>query len=135
MYGGQGGAVTYPVKLLIAEPDPRLKPGMTAKATITTTTIDNALMVPISAVQSDGTGGSFVLVVTDPETQETAMRDVEMVASDGLTAVVKGQVKAGDEIVVSAGMGMGMGSADSAMTGGDGMSMSVADAGGSVVVG
>ena len=103
--------------------------------TITTTTIDNALMVPISAVQSDGTGGSFVLVVTDPETQETAMRDVEMVASDGLTAVVKGQVKAGDEIVVSGGMGMGMGSADSAMTGGDGMSMSVADAGGSVVVG
>ena len=45
------------------------------------------------------------------------------------------QVKAGDEIVGSAGMGMGMGSADSAMTGGDGMSMSVADAGGSVVVG
>lgn len=135
MYGGQGGAVTYPVKLLIAEPDPRLKPGMTAKATITTTTIDNALMVPISAVQSDGAGGSFVLVVTDPETQETAMRDVEMVASDGLTAVVKGQVKAGDEIVVSGGMGMGMGSADSAMTGGDGMSKSVADAGGSVVVG
>lgn len=135
MYGGQGGAVTYPVKLLIAEPDPRLKPGMTAKATITTTTIDNTLMVPISAVQSDGAGGSFVLVVTDSETQETAMRDVEMVASDGLTAVVKGQVKAGDEIVVSGGMGMGMGSADSAMTGGDGMSMSVADAGGSVVVG
>ncbi|WP_418252768.1 efflux RND transporter periplasmic adaptor subunit, partial [Gordonibacter urolithinfaciens] len=58
MYGGMGGAVTYAVKLLIAEPDPRLKPGMTAKATITTTTIDNALMVPISAVQSDGAGGS-----------------------------------------------------------------------------
>ena len=42
LYGGSmGGAVTYAVKLLIAEPDPRLKPGMTAKATITTTTIDN----------------------------------------------------------------------------------------------
>ncbi len=97
MYGGMGGAVTYAVKLLIAEPDPRLKPGMTAKATITTTTIENALKVPISAVQSDGAGGSFVMVLTDPETQGTEMREVEVVASDGLTSVVKGRVKAGDE--------------------------------------
>ena len=105
MYGGMGGAVTYAVKLLIAEPDPRLKPGMTAKATITTTTIENALKVPISAVQSDGAGGSFVMVLTDPETQGTEMREVEVVASDGLTSVVKGRVKAGDEVVVSGGMG------------------------------
>ena len=105
MYGGMGGAVTYAVKLLIAEPDPRLKPGMTAKATITTTTIENALMVPISAVQSDGAGGSFVMVLTDPETQGMEMREVEVVASDGLTSVVKGRVKAGDEVVVSGGMG------------------------------
>ena len=105
MYGGMGGAVTYAVKLLIAEPDPRLKPGMTAKATITTTTIENALKVPISAVQSDGAGGSFVMVLTDPETQGMEMREVEVVASDGLTSVVKGRVKAGDEVVVSGGMG------------------------------
>ena len=105
MYGGMGGAVTYAVKLLIAEPDPRLKPGMTAKATITTTTIENALKVPISAVQSDGADGSFVMVLTDPETQGTEMREVEVVASDGLTSVVKGRLKAGDEVVVSGGMG------------------------------
>ena len=129
MYGGMGGAVTYAVKLLIAEPDPRLKPGMTAKASITTTTIEDALMVPISAVQSDGAGGSFVMVLTDPETQEMDMREVEVVASDGLTSVVKGQVKAGDEVVVSGGMGAngGMGMADSGMAS--------VDAGGSVVVG
>ncbi len=109
-YGGMGGAVTYAVKLLIAEPDPRLKPGMTAKADITTTTIENALMVPISAVQSDGSGRSFVMVLTDPETQETEMRTVEVVASDGLTTVVKGQVKVGDEVVVG-GVGMDVGTA------------------------
>ena len=109
-YGGMGGAVTYAVKLLIAEPDPRLKPGMTAKADITTTTIENALMVPISAVQSDGSGRSFVMVLTDPEMQETEMRTVEVVASDGLTSVVKGQVKSGDEVVVG-GMGMDVGTA------------------------
>lgn len=121
MYGGMGGAVTYAVKLLIAEPDPRLKPGMTAKASITTTTIDNALMVPISAVQSDGAGGSYVLVLVDPETQETALRDVEVVASDGLTSVVKGQVKAGDEVIVGGSAG---GAADGM---GAGMEMAMAD--------
>ena len=131
LYGGSmGGAVTYAVKLLIAEPDPRLKPGMTAKATITTTTIDNALMVPISAVQSDGAGGSFVMVLTDPETQEMDMREVEVVASDGLTSVVKGQVKAGDEVVVSGGAGGAPG--DMGMEAGG---MAAADSAGSVMVG
>ena len=130
MYGGMGGAVTYAVKLLIAEPDPRLKPGMTAKATITTTTIDNALMVPISAVQSDGVGGSFVMVLTDPETQEMDMREVEVVASDGLTSVVKGQVKAGEEVVVSGGAGGAPG--DMGMEAGG---MAAADSAGSVMVG
>lgn len=128
MYGGGGGAVTYAVKLLIAEPDPRLKPGMTAKAAITTTTIERALMVPMSAVQSDGVS-SYVMVLTDPETQEMEMRDVEVVASDGLTSVVEGKVKAGDQVVVSSDMGMadGMGVA--------GGSMTSVDAGGSVMVG
>lgn len=113
--GTMYGAVTYAVKLLIAEPDPRLKPGMTAKASITTTTVENALMVPISAVQNDGAGGSFVLVVTDPESYETAVRDVEVVASDGLTSVVKGQVKAGDEVVVDGSAGSGADAVDASM--------------------
>ena len=103
---------------------------MTAKAAITTTTIDNALMVPISAVQSDGAGGSFVMVLTDPETQEMDMREVEVVASDGLTSVVKGQVKAGDEVVVSGGAGGAPG--DMGMEAGG---MAAADSAGSVMVG
>ncbi|WP_232501755.1 efflux RND transporter periplasmic adaptor subunit [Eggerthella sp. YY7918] len=109
--GPMGGAVSYPVKLLIAEPDPRLKPGMTAKATITTQTIEDALMVPISAVQDDGMGSNFILVMTDPETQETEQRAVEVLASDGLTSVIKGQVKAGDIVIADGGggsVGMGM---------------------------
>lgn len=100
MYGGPGGAVTYAVKLLIAEPDPRLKPGMTAKATITTTTIEDALMVPISAVQTGANGGTVVQVLVDPETNEVAERSVDVVVSDGLTSVVTGQVKPGDQVVI-----------------------------------
>lgn len=107
-YGGSGAAVTYAVELLIEAPDPRLKPGMTAKATIVTQTIERALMVPISAVQTDG-AGSYVMVLVDPETQETEMRAVETVASDGLTTVVKGDVKPGDSVVVGGGALGGMG--------------------------
>lgn len=129
MYGGGGGAVTYAVKLLIAEPDPRLKPGMTAKATITTTTIERALMVPISAVQSDGVS-SYVMVLTDPETQEMEMRDVKVVASDDLTSVVEGQVKAGEQVVVSGGAGDTSFAGDAVDDG-----MAAVDAGGSVMIG
>ena len=84
-----------------------------------------------NSVQSDGAGGSFVMVLTDPETQEMDARTVEVVASDGLTSVVKGQVKAGDEVVVGGGMG---GAVDGMGMAGDG-GMAAVDAGGSVMVG
>lgn len=126
--GGMGGAVTYKVKLLIAEPDPLLKPGMTAKATIVTRTIEDALMVPISAVQDDGMGGSYVTVVLDPETMDVAQREVQVVASDGLTTVVEGALKPGDQIVVGgmAGMG-GAGDGYAAADGSAGMGMAVSN--------
>ena len=101
MYGGPGGPVTYTVKLLIAQPDPRLKPGMTAKATIVTKKVEDTLLVPISAVQSDGSDKGFVLVLTDPETQQVEQRSIEVVASDGLTSAVKGMLKEGEQVVVS----------------------------------
>ena len=94
----------------------------------TTTTIDNALMVPISAVQSDGAGGSFVMVVTDPETQDVAQRKVEVVASDGLTSVVKGALKPGDQVVAGGMEGLGgAGGGYAVADGSSGMGMAVSD--------
>ncbi|MEA5021160.1 MAG: efflux RND transporter periplasmic adaptor subunit [Gordonibacter sp.] len=131
-----GGAVTYAVKLLIETPDPRLKPGMTAKATIVTQTIERALMVPISAVQSDGVEGSSVMVLVDPETQKVETRKVEVVASDGLITVVKGGVKPGETVVVSGGSLNGTSSADAIGDKEDtGMESTGAAAAGSIVVG
>ncbi|WP_255467140.1 efflux RND transporter periplasmic adaptor subunit [Raoultibacter phocaeensis] len=116
MYGSYGGAVTYGVDLLIDEPDPRLKPGMTAKATIVTTTIENTLLVPISALQSGGTGPNAVLVVTDSETMDTKLVEVEVLASDGMMAAVKASaLSEGDMIVAGGSMG---GSMDGGMNGG-----------------
>ena len=121
-YGGMGG-VTYAVELLIPEPDPRLKPGMTASVSIVTESHEGVLLVPAAALQPSSTGGTCVLVQTDPETQETVEREVAVIAKNASLAAVEGGVKEGDPVVVSGyggdmgfegGMGGGM-----AVAGGD----------------
>lgn len=47
-----GDVVKFKVKVALDQPDPRLKPEMTAKVEITTKTAENALVVPLQAVQS-----------------------------------------------------------------------------------
>lgn len=97
---GYGGTVTYKVDLLIEKPDPRLKPGMTAKASIQTRNIEDVLMVPVSAVTAlSATEGSVYVI--DPENPESMQeRSVEIIASNGLVTAVKGSLSEGDEIVL-----------------------------------
>jgi multidrug efflux pump subunit AcrA (membrane-fusion protein) len=58
------GVVTYDVKISFDKQDSRVKPGMTVDATITTDSVENALIVPSSAVTTVGSQ-SFVQVVTE----------------------------------------------------------------------
>lgn len=115
---GYGGTVTYKVDLLIEQPDPRLKPGMTAKASIESQKIENTLMVPVSAVQTTSANEGFVYVVDPDDPTNMQERAIEIVASNGLTMAVKGSIAEGDEIMLvgdsgGASMGMGMGAAGS----------------------
>ena len=115
---GYGGTVTYKVDLLIEQPDPRLKPGMTAKASIESQKIENTLMVPVSAVQTTSANEGFVYVVDPEDPTNMQERAIEIVASNGLTMAVKGSIAEGDEIMLvgdsgGASMGMGMGAAGS----------------------
>jgi len=57
------GVVTYDVKIAFDTQDARVKPGMTVDAVITTQSVDDAIIVPSSAVTTVG-GQSFVQVVT-----------------------------------------------------------------------
>ena len=53
---------TYRVKIELNNPEQLLKPGMVCKVTIDDPTLENRVVVPLSAVQMDGNGGKYVFV-------------------------------------------------------------------------
>ena len=102
MSGYGGSVVTYAVDLLIPNPDPSLKPGMTASVTISSTDIPDALMMPLSAVDGEG-DQAMVSVVTgqdDSGFPTTEARHVTVLASNGTMAAVEGDIAEGDEVVI-----------------------------------
>jgi HlyD family secretion protein len=95
---GGGGVVTYLVDLLIEEPDPRLKIGMSASAIIYVKSFEDVLIVSSLAVQTDEQGVSRVTIVAEDGTQ----RDVTVTVlggNDSQTAV-EGALKVGDLLLL-----------------------------------
>lgn len=124
--------VSYAVDVLIPQPDQRLKPGMTAQVSLTTQHMDDVIMVPVTALQTDDGVSHYVNVLTDPETGAFERRDVTVVLkSDDLAVVGKpadapapagdptptAPVNDGDELVVSGGSMAGDAGYDIASTG------------------
>lgn len=99
------GAVTYAVDILIQSPDSRLKPGMTAKASVEAQKLEDVLMVPISAVTSLSATEGSVLVVNPDNPEDVQEHTVEILASNGLIMAVKGSLSAGDEVLIAGGAG------------------------------
>lgn len=99
-YGGSGGVVTYDVELLIPEPAPELKPGMTASVEILMQSVPDALTVPVSALMTDDGVSHYVYVMSDPETEAVERRDVTVPAQSDTTAVIEGDVSEGDLVVL-----------------------------------
>jgi len=95
--GYSGGNVTYTVTLLIEEPDPQLKPGMSASVHIDVQYIPDALCVSTGALMSDD-GETYYLLVKNPESGEFEQRYVNVVAESSTTAVVEGDIAEGDEV-------------------------------------
>ena len=92
--GGAGGfddgssTATFAVDVLLAHPDPRLKPGMTAEVSLISQQLDDVAMVPTSALLTDDGESYYVNVVTDPDTMASELRDVTVVAKNDDYAVV-----------------------------------------------
>lgn len=99
-YGMNYGVVTYDVELLIAEPVPELKPGMTASVEIMMQHVPDALTVPVQALATDDGTNYYVYVMTDPETQACERRDVTLGAQSSTTAVVESGLSEGDAVVL-----------------------------------
>ena len=97
---GAYGVVTYDVELLIPEPVPELKPGMTASVEIMQQYVPDALTVPSSALMTDDGTNYYVYVMVDPATEALERRDVTVPAQSETSAVVEGNVTEGDLVVL-----------------------------------
>ena len=94
----QQGVVTFPVTIVITNPDPALKPGMTAAVGIVTDQRADVLLVPNRALRVSG-GQRTVTVLF--EGQQISVPLTLGLSSDTMTEVVSGAVKEGDTVVVS----------------------------------
>ena len=94
------GVVTYDVELLIPDPVPELKPGMTASVEILLQHVPDALTVPVSALATDDGTSYYVYVMTDPETQACERRDVTVTAQSATSAALEGDLSDGDLVVL-----------------------------------
>ncbi len=92
------GVVTYNVTIAFDALDPRISPGMTAAAAITTDVRTNVLTVPRSAVKSSSDGGSYVLVMPSGATTPQQATVEAGVSTDSSTEIVSG-LKEGDAVV------------------------------------
>lgn len=92
------GVVTFDVWVSIDVADPALRSGMSAAATIVTDVAKGALIVSNSAVQSDGNGGYYVLVMDAGATEPRQVAIETGLASATQTQILSG-IAEGDTVV------------------------------------
>ena len=98
-----GTANAFPIKLTIDDLDERIRPGMTARATLSISRDEEkaAYLVPISAIgQRDKTSDAFVFMY-DPKTSTVKKSIIDGSSVRGNDAVIIGGVKEGDIIAVA----------------------------------
>ena len=92
----EAGSRTIEVRIAVDNADGRLKPGMFADVEITTTILDNVLLIPDSALQTDGEE-QIVFVALDGSKFEKRMVKLGLEQA-GRVQILNG-VKAGESIV------------------------------------
>jgi len=92
------GVVNFPVTVVIAHPDPALKPGMTASAAVVTDRKTNVLLVPNRAIHVVG-GQRTVTVLF--EGQQIPVPVQVGLTNDTQSEITGGQLREGDTIVLN----------------------------------
>ena len=96
----EAGSRTVEVRIAVDNADGRLKPGMFADVEIITTILDNVLLIPDSALETDGEN-QIVFVALDANKFEKRVVKLGLEQS-GRVQILNG-VKAGENIVTSGG--------------------------------
>lgn len=104
---GSNDTSNFPVELLIRKPAPDLKVGMTADVIITTQSVPDALVVPLSAlIEGKGTTKTtYVDVLVDPETYTSERREVTTGERSATEIVITSGLKPGETLVIPNGFG------------------------------
>jgi HlyD family secretion protein len=89
--------VNFTVKIALDEPNDQIKPGMSVTAKITVSSAENVLVVPSSAVQTDGSGKSYVQTLVNGQPQRV---NVTTGVSNDTQKEITGGLKAGDVIII-----------------------------------
>jgi HlyD family secretion protein len=94
------GAVNFTVTVGMTDADENVRTGMTAEVKISVGQVNDVLLIPVQAMQTkDGKQVVFVLRPGQPEMQPV---EVELgLSSDEYSALVKGDLKEGDPIVLN----------------------------------
>src|SRR5206468_8311931 len=92
------GVVNFPVTVVVAHPDPALKPGMTASAAIVTDKKTNVLLVPNRAIHVTGVQRTVTVLF---EGQQIPVPVQVGLSNDTQSEITGGQLKEGDTIVLN----------------------------------
>jgi RND family efflux transporter MFP subunit len=98
-----GTANAFPIKLTIADPDQRIRPGMTARVTLLLSGDDQkaAYLIPLSAIAQRGDITKGFVYVYDSQTSTVKKTQIEAGSVRGNDAVIYGGVKQGDIVAVA----------------------------------
>ncbi|MBI5029257.1 MAG: efflux RND transporter periplasmic adaptor subunit [Chloroflexi bacterium] len=91
------GVVDYPVMVTVANPDDKIKPGMTANLTVSVERRDNVLLVPLRAIRSQA-NGKLVMVESQGQTIPVP---VVIGLSNDTQVEVKSGLREGDVVVMN----------------------------------
>jgi macrolide-specific efflux system membrane fusion protein len=125
----KSGIVVFNVDIGIDSPDPSARPGMSAEAEITVERVDNAIIIPISALE--GRMGRYSVQVRNEE-GGIEPRNVEVGMRTGTAVEVISGLAPGDVVVVADGRATSSGNSSrrNSQTGMPGFSMPGMDGGG-----
>jgi multidrug efflux pump subunit AcrA (membrane-fusion protein) len=102
-----GTVVTYPVRLMLDEDDPRLKPGMSVSARITVNEMPDVLLVNALAIQE--LDGAPVVYIEEANNNVVAV-EVNIIASSPTQVAVEGELREGERVLIDTNVSEGGGS-------------------------
>lgn len=98
---------TVEVWVEIANPEEKLKPGATVRVSIIAETIQDAIIVPATALLNSDEGGEKVMVVVGKDKDTTAQeRKVTVGIRQGPRVQIVSGLQEGDQVITSGGLGL-----------------------------